>query len=103
MSVVEILKTVGEVIEEKASFTWTITNFPAIYQLAMETAKSIASPKFKVRIHECLTEWQLLFYPKGLSKGVVETNNKYVSIFLKYMGDEDAYTERNFVTQGYEF
>ena len=93
MSAVEILKTdsVGEVIEEKASFKWTITNFPAIYQ-AMQTAKSIASPKFKVRMHECLTEWQLLFYPKG----DMEINNKFVSIFVKYMGDEDAYVNPSF-------
>ena len=39
----------------------------------MKPVKAIASTKFKVRVHNYLTQW---FYPKGDEKG-----NEYMSIF----------------------
>ena len=74
-------------LKEKCKFYWTINNFSEVYE-ASQILNYIESPKFKVRIqYDFVTEWQLLFYPKGDG----ENNNKWMSLTIRYLSDVDAY------------
>ena len=77
-------------VREKCKFYWTINNFADVYE-ASQVSKYIESTKFKVRIHDFVTEWQLVLYPKGKKEIIGKNKNKRMSLTLRYLSNADAY------------
>ena len=82
---------VGRVRGNKASYEWEISNFFEVFKKS-EVSKSIESPKFKVLVHDQITEWRLNLYPKGID----EICSEFMSLYLTYVSDVDAYVKASF-------
>ena len=84
------ISPVGEVIE-KASLDWKIQDFTKIFEKS-KTSENIESTKFKIVVHNQVTEWQLKLYPKGRE----ERCSKLVSLVLECLSDVESYVKVSF-------